>query len=195
MAEEPFTKRHHGETSDKSSNLVDVQVPGEKRECTKTLTGVELHDKEMVEIICTSKPNKADEMISRIWRKAGGSHHKIGGLGVHYTRPKRLNEMLKQERLFTFAGFSIESDKEKMKMSGLPTINPNKYIDIQRIWRVPYTRKEYDSLTDVAASVIHSFYKGMKKNIDTQEDHKLWGISPLPDKLIEYAGVDVYATY
>ena len=103
--------------------------------------------------------------------------------------------MLTQERLFTFAGFSIESDKEKMKMSGLPTINPNKYIDIQRIWRVPYTRKEYDSLTDVAASVIHSFYKGMKKNIDTQEDHKLWGISPLPDNLIEYAEVDVYVAY
>ena len=93
--------------------------------------------------------------------------------------------MLQHDKLFTFAGFSIESDKEKMKMSGLPTINPNKYIDIQCIWRVPYTRKEYDSLTDVAASVIHPFYKGMKKNIDTQEDHKLWGISPLPDNLIE----------
>ncbi|XP_073353771.1 uncharacterized protein [Aegilops tauschii subsp. strangulata] len=103
--------------------------------------------------------------------------------------------MLKQERLFTFAGFSIQSDKEKMKMSGLPTINPNKYVDSQRIWRVPYTGKEYDSLTDVAGSVIHPFYKGMKKNIDTQEDHKLWAISSLPDNLIEYAGVDAYATY
>ena len=35
-------------------------------------------------------------------------------------RPKRLNDMLTQERLFTFVGFSIESDKEKMKMFGLP---------------------------------------------------------------------------
>ncbi|XP_073363076.1 uncharacterized protein [Aegilops tauschii subsp. strangulata] len=102
--------------------------------------------------------------------------------------------MLKLEKLSTFAGFSIEGDKEKLKMSGLE-INPNKYIDIQRIWRVPYTGKEYDSLTDVAASVIHPFYKGMKKNIDMQEEHKLWGITPLPDNLIEYAGVDAYATY
>ena len=102
--------------------------------------------------------------------------------------------MLQHDKLFTFAGFSIESDKEKLKLSGME-INPNKFIDIQRKWRVPYTRKEYDSLTDVAASVIHPFYKGMKKNIDTQEDHKLWGISPLPDKLIEYAGKDAYATY
>ncbi|XBI54942.1 hypothetical protein VPH35_036860 [Triticum aestivum] len=208
MAEEPSTKHHHGETSDKSSNLVDVHVPDEKREYTKTLTGVELHGKETLEIVCTSEPDKADEMISKLWRKAGGSHRKTVGLGLcmeelclvyHIAAatkwPKCLNEMLKQERLFTFAGFSIESDKEKMKMSGLPTINPNKYIDIQRIWRVPYTRKEYDSLTDVAASVIHPFYKGMKKNIDTQEDHKLWGISPLPDNLIEYAGVDAYATH
>ena len=50
-------------------------------------------------------------------------------------------------------------------------------------------------MTDVAASVIHPFYKGMKKNINTQEDYKLWGTSPLPDNLIEYAGVDAYATY
>ena len=103
--------------------------------------------------------------------------------------------MLKHGKLFTFAGFSIESHKEKMKISSLPTINPNKYVDIQHFWRVPYTGKEYDSLTNVAASVIHPFYKGMKKNINTQEDYKLWGTSPLPDNLIEYAGVDAYATY
>ncbi|XBH85065.1 hypothetical protein VPH35_073077 [Triticum aestivum] len=203
MADEPSAKRHHGETSDKSCNLDDVHVPGEKRVYTKTLTRVELHGNETMEIVCTSKPDKADEMISKLWRKVGISHRKIVGLGVHYTRederpqmaavlqlyveelclvyhitaatkwPKRLNEMLKHEKLFTFAGFSIEGDKEKTKMSGLPMINPNKYIDIERFSRVSYTGKEYDSLTDVAASVIHPFYKGMKKNIDTQEDHKL----------------------
>ncbi|XP_073360470.1 uncharacterized protein [Aegilops tauschii subsp. strangulata] len=215
MAEEPSAKHHHGETSDKSTNLDDVHVPDEKHAYTKTLKGVELHGKETLEIVCTSEPEKDDEMISRLWRKAGGLRRKIVGLGVHYTSedepprwqqscscawtnsawPKRLNDMLTQERLFTFVGFSIESDKEKMKMFGLPMINPNKYVDIQRTWRVPYTGKEYDSLIDVAASVIHPFYKGMKKNIDTQEDHKLWGISPLPDNLIEYAGVDAYAAY
>ncbi|XP_020153330.1 uncharacterized protein [Aegilops tauschii subsp. strangulata] len=156
--------------------------------------------------------------------KAGGKLCKIVGIGVNYTSedeppqmaavlqlcvdelclvyhiaaatkwPKRLNEILQHERLFTFAGFSIESDKEKLKMSGLE-INPNKFIDIQHLWRVPYTGKEYDSLTDVATNVIHPFYKGMKKNIDTQEDHKLWGISPLPNNLIEYTGVDAYAAY
>ena len=50
-------------------------------------------------------------------------------------------------------------------------------------------------MTDVAASVIHPFYKGMKNNINTQEDHKLWGTSPLPDNLIEYAAKDAYVTY
>ncbi|XBI00126.1 hypothetical protein VPH35_129280 [Triticum aestivum] len=197
MAEEPSAKHHHGETSDKSCNLDDVHIPDEKHAYTKRLKGVELHGNEMLEIVCTSEPDKADEMITRLWRKAGGCHRKIVGLGGHYTRedepprmaavlqlcvdelclvyhiaaatkwPKRLNEMLKHENLFTFVGFSIEGDKEKMKMSGLPTINPNKYIDIQRFWRVPYTRKEYDSLVDVAGSIIHPFYKGMKSNIDT----------------------------
>ncbi|XBI71827.1 hypothetical protein VPH35_065940 [Triticum aestivum] len=208
MAEEPSAKHHHSEMFDKSTNLVDVHVPGEKREYTKTLTRVEFHGKETMETVCTSEPDKADEMISRLYRKAGGSHSKIVSLVLcmeelclvyHITAatkwPKRLNEMLKHERLFTFASFSIESDKEKMKMSDLPMINPNKYVDIQHTWRVPYTGKEYDSLTDVAACVIHPFYKGMKKNIDMQEDHKLWGISSLPDNLIEYAGLDAYATY
>ena len=75
MAEEPSAKRHHAETSDKRSNLVDINVPGEKREYTTTLKGVELHGNETLEIVYTSVPEKADEVISRLWRK----------LGVHYT--------------------------------------------------------------------------------------------------------------
>ena len=85
MAEEPSAKRHHGEPSDKSSNLVDVHVPGEKREYTKTLTGVELHGKETLEIVRTSEPDKADEVISRLWMKLGGRFRRIVGVGVHYT--------------------------------------------------------------------------------------------------------------
>ena len=85
MAEEPSAKCHQGEPSDKSSNLVDVHVPSEKREYTKTLRGVELHGKETLEIVCTSEPDKADEVISRLWRKAGGMTCRIIGVGVHYT--------------------------------------------------------------------------------------------------------------
>ncbi|KAM3273148.1 hypothetical protein ACQJBY_042877 [Aegilops geniculata] len=86
MAEEPSAKRHHGETYDQSSNVIDVHVPREKHEYTKTLTGVELHSKETMEIICTSEPDKADEMITRLWRKAGGLYPRFVGIGVHYTR-------------------------------------------------------------------------------------------------------------
>ena len=50
-------------------------------------------------------------------------------------------------------------------------------------------------MADVAGSLIHPFYKQMKDKIDRVEDHKLWGISPLPNYLIEYAAIDVYATY
>ena len=85
MAEEPSAKRHHGETSDKSSNLVDVHVPGEKREYTKTLTGVELHGKETLEIVCTSEPDKADEMMSRLRMKGAGLYPSFIGVDVEYT--------------------------------------------------------------------------------------------------------------
>ncbi|XBI00558.1 hypothetical protein VPH35_129557 [Triticum aestivum] len=191
MAEVPFAKRHHAQTSDKSSNLVDIHVPGKKREYTTTLTGDKLHSNETMEIVYTSVPEKANEGSQN-----GEPSYSFAlyGLSVLLVLPKRLNDMLQHEKLFTFADFSIESDKEKLKLSGLE-INPNKFIDIQRKWRVPYAGKEYDSLTDVAASVIHPFYKGMKKNINTQEEYKLWGTSPLPENLIEYAGVDAYAAY
>ncbi|XBI00114.1 hypothetical protein VPH35_129273 [Triticum aestivum] len=188
MAEEPSAKRHHAEKSNKSSNLVDIHVPGEKREYTTILKGVELHGNETLEIFCTSVPEKADEVMTRLWKKLGDKSpsRRIIDIVVHYTNedeppqmavvlqlcieelclvyhiaaatkwPKRLTKMLQHEKLVTFAGFSIESDKEKLKLSGME-INPNKFIDIQRKWRVPYTKKEYDSLTDVAASVIHPF--------------------------------------
>ncbi|VAI06064.1 unnamed protein product [Triticum turgidum subsp. durum] len=85
MAEEPSAKRHHGETSDKSSNLVDVHVPSEKREYTKTLKGVELHGKETLEIVCTSVPDKADEVMSRLRMKGGGLYPSFIGVDVEYT--------------------------------------------------------------------------------------------------------------
>ncbi|XBI09987.1 hypothetical protein VPH35_137397 [Triticum aestivum] len=206
MAEEPSAKHHHGKTSDQSSNLDDVHVPGEKHEYTRTLTGVELHGKEMLEIVYTSKPDKVDKMINRLWKKAGRLYPRSVGVDVECTRedkppqratvlqlcveelclvyhiaaatkckktknlvkhwPKRLNDMVKHEKLFTFAGFSIEGDKEKLKMSGLE-INPK--------------------------NVIYPFYEDMKK-IDMKDNHKLWGISPLPSYLIEYAAIDAYAT-
>ncbi|XBH57464.1 hypothetical protein VPH35_079067 [Triticum aestivum] len=189
MAEEPSTKRHCGETSDQSIKEEqsikedDVQVPGEKHDYTTKLDKVELHGKETLEVVCTSNPDTADEMLTRLFMKAVG-------------RPKRLKSFLQEKKLFTFAGFSIHNDKQMLKMSGLE-INPEKYIDIQKNYRVPYAgrKKQYDSLADVAASVIHPFYQNMKKKINSTEEHKLWGISPLPDYLIEYAAKDAYATY
>ncbi|KAF7016785.1 hypothetical protein CFC21_030316 [Triticum aestivum] len=106
MAEEPSTKRHHGEPSDKSSNLVDVHVPGEKREYTRTLTEVELHGKETLEIVCTSEPDKTDEVMSRLRMKGGGL-------------PKRLKDFLREEKLYTFVDFSIGGDKRMLNKSGL----------------------------------------------------------------------------
>ncbi|XP_073354050.1 uncharacterized protein [Aegilops tauschii subsp. strangulata] len=192
MAEEASAKRHCGQTSDQSGNLDVVHVLGQKREYTVTLKGVALHGKETLEVVCTSEPDKADEMISRIRRSACGSYPHIMGVDVEFTKddeppqmaavlqisveglclvyhiaatkkwPKHLKELLQEEKLFTFAGFSIKNDRDKLKLS---------------------------------ASVIHSFYSKMKKKIDREANHKLWGDSPLPDYLIEYAAIDVYATY
>ncbi|KAM3329691.1 hypothetical protein ACQJBY_026620 [Aegilops geniculata] len=190
MVEEPSAKRHHAETSDKRSNLVDINVPGEKRDYTRTLKGVEIHGKETLEIVCTSEPDKADEMMSRLRMKGRGLYPSFIGVDVE---PKRLKDFLREEKLYTFVGFSIGGDKRMLQESGLE-INPNNFIDMQRKWKDPKTSKYYDSLADVASGVIHPFYEGMKKKMN-RADHKLWGNSPLPDNLITYAGIDAYATY
>ena len=85
MAEEPSAKRHHAETLDKRSNLVDINVPGEKHEYTTTLKGVELHGNETLEIVCTSEPDKADEVMSRLRMKGGGLYPSFIGVDVEYT--------------------------------------------------------------------------------------------------------------
>ena len=84
--------------------------------------------------------------------------------------------------------------KEKLKLSGLE-INPDKYVDLQRKWRVPNNVKKWQSLAEFASSLIHPSYKEMKQKIDRKSDHLLWGGSPLPNKLIEYAAKDAYVTY
>ncbi|XP_073353704.1 uncharacterized protein [Aegilops tauschii subsp. strangulata] len=161
MADEPSSKRHRGETSDKSSNLNDVHVPGEKHEYTKTITGVELHGKETLEIVCTSKPDKADEMMSRLGMKGDGLYPSFIGVDVEYTNkneppqmaavlrlcveelylvyhiaaatkwPKCLKKFLQEEKLCTFASFSIEGDKGMLNKFGLE-INLKNFTDIQR---------------------------------------------------------------
>ncbi|KAI4975964.1 hypothetical protein ZWY2020_049571 [Hordeum vulgare] len=107
--------------------------------------------------------------------------------------PDWLDGFLK-EKMYTFVGFHITRDQEMLKKSGLE-INPGKFVDKQKKWRHPYTHKPYDSLADVAGILIHPFYKHMKQKINRKEDHKLWGIAPLPDYLIQYAVIDAYATY
>ncbi|VAH86137.1 unnamed protein product [Triticum turgidum subsp. durum] len=139
-------------------------------------------------------------MISRILKRVCGLYRQYIGVDVEYTRedespqraavlqlcmeelclvyhitavtkwPKSLRPFLKEDMFYTFAGFSIEGDKEMLRSSGLE-INPDKYIDIQRKWRVRF--------------------EGIKR----VEDHKLWGISPLRNYLIKYAAIDAYATY
>ncbi|XBI96681.1 hypothetical protein VPH35_032932 [Triticum aestivum] len=77
MAEEPSAKRHHAETSDKSSNLIDIH----------------LHGKETLEIVCTSVPDKADEVMSRLRMNGGGLYPSFIGVDVEYTNQEEPPQM------------------------------------------------------------------------------------------------------
>ncbi|KAE8806751.1 hypothetical protein D1007_17111 [Hordeum vulgare] len=192
MAQEPSTKRQCGDISNENTEVDDVQVLGQKLDYTKRLNEVDIHGKENMDAVYMSNPYVADEMINRMRMRIGGQIPRYIGVDVE---PKGFHPLLQEEKLYTFVGFSIEGDKRVLKESCLE-INPNKYINMQRKWRVPFVGgKRSHSLDDVAGSRIHPFYKLMKYKINREEYHKLRGISPLPYYLIEYAAIDAYAMY
>ncbi|KAI5005346.1 hypothetical protein ZWY2020_032589 [Hordeum vulgare] len=223
MAVVPSQKCLHEVLSEQAAELEDDVVHAEKHDYTKVLNEVEAHGKEPLNVVCTSNPEVADEMIKKMRMKLGGMFDRIIGVDVEYTRedkPNRRAAVLQicveemvlvfhitaatkmpdwldgflKENMYTFVGFDITRDKLKLKNSGLE-INPEKFIDMQKKWRHPYIDKPYDSLADVASMVVHPFCKHMKQKINRNEDHKLWGIAPLPDHLIQYGAIDAYATY
>ncbi|XBI76826.1 hypothetical protein VPH35_070019 [Triticum aestivum] len=202
----------------------DVPVPGQKQDYTMPLM-VDIHlKKEKLDVVCTSNPDEADKRIREIRRRLGGMFSRSIAVDVEYTRedeppqkdavlqlcvedlvlvyhitattkwPKELCPLLQEKKMYTFVGFSIGGDKEKLKLSGLE-INPDKYVDMQCKWRVPKNGKKWQALAEFAASLIHPSYKEMKKKINQELDHKLWGDSPLPNNLIDYAAKDAYVTY
>ncbi|VAI58669.1 unnamed protein product [Triticum turgidum subsp. durum] len=139
MTEEPSAKRPHGETSDQSSEVDDVQVPGQKHN-KRYLKEVDIHGKEKLDVICTSNPDEADKMIRRIMKRVCGLYPQHISVNVEYTRedkppqraailqlcmeelclvyhitattrwPKSLRPFLKEDRFYTFASFGIEGD-------------------------------------------------------------------------------------
>ncbi|KAI4971110.1 hypothetical protein ZWY2020_002024 [Hordeum vulgare] len=223
MAAMPSQKCLREVSSQQAAQLEDDVVHAKKHDYTKVLNAVEAHGKEPLYVDCTSNPEEADEMIKKMRTKLGDMFDMIISVDVEHTRedepnqraavlqlcleemvlvfhitaatkmPDWVDRFLK-ERMYTFVDFDITRDKLMLKNSGLE-INPENFIDMQKKWRHPYIDKPYDSLADVASMVVHPFYKHMKQKINRNEDHKLWGIAPLPDHLIQYAAIDAYATY
>ena len=86
MAEEPSAKRPRGETSDQSTEVDDVQVPDQKHDYKRHLKEVDIHGKEKLVVVCTSNPDEADKMISRILKRVCGLYPPFIGVDVEYTR-------------------------------------------------------------------------------------------------------------
>ncbi|VAH92807.1 unnamed protein product [Triticum turgidum subsp. durum] len=168
--------------------MADAPLYKQRRRYTRELHDVDLHGNHKLHVVCTSKGEDVDKMLSTLRRKLGGMPVKLVAL-----MPMELDKFLMNGE-YTFIGFAIEGDKSKLKLSGLE-INSDNYIDIQVEWRDPYNKKKFDSLANVASRMIDIHYHDMKKKINRKEDHTLWGFNPLPEKLIEYAAIDAFATY
>ncbi|KAE8796541.1 putative exonuclease mut-7-like protein [Hordeum vulgare] len=95
------------------------------------------------------------------------------------------------DQRYTFAGFSIDQDIEKLHRVGLHIAH---FVDIQKEWRVPGSTKHMDSLGDVSSMLIDDYYMSMKQKL-TNEDHKRWACMPLSMKHVQYAAKDAYAAY
>ncbi|KAM3189561.1 hypothetical protein ACQJBY_068077 [Aegilops geniculata] len=170
--------------------MADAPLYRQRRRYTRELHDVDLHGNHKLHVVCTSKGEDVDKMLSTLRRKLGGMPVKLVGVDVE---PMELDKFLMNGE-YTFIGFAIEGDKSKLKLSGLE-INSDNYIDIQVEWRDPYNKNKFDSLADVAGRMIDIHYHDIKKKINRKEDHTLWGFCPLPEKLIKYAAIDAFATY
>ncbi|VAH75853.1 unnamed protein product [Triticum turgidum subsp. durum] len=202
--------------------MADAPPCNQHRKYTRELHDVHLHGNHKLHVLCTSKGKDVEKMLSTFRRKLSGMPVKLVGVDVKYThyqkpqhaavlqlcvekeclvyhisaakdRPMELDKFLMNDE-YTFVGFAIDGDKNKLKVSSLE-INSNNYIDIQVEWRDPYNKKKFDPLADVAGRMIDIHYNDMKKKINRKEDHTLWGFCPLPNKLIKYAAIDAFATY
>ncbi|XBI96303.1 hypothetical protein VPH35_032605 [Triticum aestivum] len=177
----PSAKHHRGEASGKEPLVVDddVPVPEQKQDYTVPLK-VDIHLKEPLDVVCTSNVDEGDKMIRKMRRRLGGMLRRNIGVDVEYTRedkPLQIAAVL------------------QLCVEDLVLINPDNYVDLQRKWRVQNNGKKWQSLAKFAGSLIHPSYKEMKQKIDRKSDHLLWGDSPLPNNLIEYAAKDAYVTY
>ncbi|XBH90532.1 hypothetical protein VPH35_082164 [Triticum aestivum] len=168
-----------------------ADAPLYKQRCvyTRELHNVDLHGNYKLHVVCTSKGEDVDKMMSMLRRKLGGMPVKLVGIDVE---PMEIDKFLMNAE-YTFVGFAIEGDKSK-RLSGLE-INSNNYIDIQVEWRDPYNKRKFESLADVAGRMIDIQYHDMKKKFNRKEDHTLRGFFSLPEKLIKYAAIDTFATY
>ncbi|XBJ01275.1 hypothetical protein VPH35_020951 [Triticum aestivum] len=170
--------------------MEDAPLYKQRRRYTRELHDIDLHGNHKLHVICTSKGEDVDKMLSMLRRKLGGMPVKLVGVDVE---PMELDKFLMNGE-YTFVGFAIEGDKSKLKLSGLG-INSDNYIDIQVEWTDPYNKKKFNSSADVAGRMIDIHYHDMKKKINRKEDHTLWGFCLLPEKLIKYAAIDAFATY
>ncbi|XP_073353749.1 uncharacterized protein [Aegilops tauschii subsp. strangulata] len=170
--------------------MADAPLYKQHRRYTRELHDVDLHGNHKLHVVCISKGQDMDKMMSMLRRKLSGMPIKLVGVDVEYThyvkpqraavlqlcvekeclvyhisaakdRPMELDKFLMNAE-YTFVGFAIEVDKSKLKLSGLE-INSDNYIDIQVEWRDPYNKKEFDSLADVAGRIIDIHYHDMKK--------------------------------
>ncbi|XBH84662.1 hypothetical protein VPH35_072780 [Triticum aestivum] len=202
--------------------MEDAPLYKQHHRFTRELHDVDLHGNHKLHVVCTSKGQDVDKMLSMLRRKLGRMLVKLVFVDFEYThyvkpqrvtvlqlcvekeclvyristakdRPMELEKFLMNDE-YTFPEFAIEGDKNKLKLSGLE-INSDNYIDIHVEWRDPYKKKEFNSLADVASRLIDMNYHGMKNEINCKEDHTLWGFCSLPDRLIKYTVIDAFATY
>ncbi|XP_073363294.1 uncharacterized protein [Aegilops tauschii subsp. strangulata] len=93
--------------------MADAPLYKQRRRYTKELHDVDLHGNHKLHVVCTSKGQDVDKMLSTLRRKL----------------PMELDKFLMNGE-YTFVGFTIEGDKSKLKLSGLE-INSDNYIDIR----------------------------------------------------------------
>ncbi|KAM0851342.1 hypothetical protein ACQ4PT_052476 [Festuca glaucescens] len=152
-----------------------------------------------MKVLYTNMASSVESWLVKAEGVLDASARKIVGLDVEYDKSRDSYFRKKKAAVIQLCyGKDVlvyhiyHADEECPKLR-LPVHNLK---DIQQIWRDPEKSwKRTQGLKDVAAAIIDPYYEQMKDGFGNTE-HNMWANAPpLPEKHLEYAARDAYATY
>ncbi|KAM0888417.1 hypothetical protein ACQ4PT_028366 [Festuca glaucescens] len=161
--------------------------------------GISFGASTIMKVLYTNMASSVEAWLVKAEGILDASARKIVGLDVEYDKSRDSYNSKKKAAVIQLCYgndvlvYHIYHADENCPKLRLPVHNLK---DIQQIWRGhEKSWKRTQGLKDVAGAIIDPYYEKMKDGFGNRE-HNMWANAPLlPEKHLEYAARDAYATY